>query len=58
MEYLKRKICKIKSSDFDNINFPRYYEEKGVLIKECENGEIWEIALDENHHEILLKRLK
>ena len=58
MEYLKRKICKIKSSDFDKIRFPRYYEENGSLIKEYENGEMWEVALDESHHEVLLKRLK
>lgn len=57
MEYLKRKICKIKSADFEDIGYPRYYEENGILIKEYENGEMWEISLDENYHEVLLKRL-
>ena len=58
MEYLKRKLCKLKPSDFDEVRFPRYYEENGTLIKEFENGEVWEVALDKKHHEILLKRLK
>ena len=40
------------------ISFPHYYEENGKLIKELANGQKWIIALDENHKEVLLERLK
>ena len=58
MEYLKRKMCKIKTSDFESVGFPRYYEENDRLIKECENGEKWVVTLDANYREVLLEKLQ
>lgn len=58
MEYLKRKLTKINAQNVGKITFPHYYEENGKLIKELENGEIWEVALDKNYQEVLIERLK
>ena len=58
MEYLKRKLTKINARNVGKITFPHYYEENGKLIKELENGEIWEVALDKNYQEVLIERLK
>jgi hypothetical protein len=58
MEYLKRKFAKLKTTDFDKVSYPRYYEENGKLIKELASGEKWEFILDSNHKEVLIERLK
>ena len=57
MEYLKRKFARLKNKDIKEIGFPRYYEENGILIKELETGEKWEIKLDSEHQEVLVKRI-
>ena len=57
MEYLKRKLSRLKPEDAQ-VSFPHYYEENGKLIKELADGQKWEVALDENHKEVLLERLK
>ena len=58
MEYLKRKFARLDSQHMGDISFPHYYECDGKLIKELENGEKWEVALDENYKEVLIERLK
>ena len=58
MEYLKRKFARLKPDSFNNISFPRYYEENGKLIKELSSGEKWEIILDSDHKEVLIERIK
>ena len=58
MEYLKRKFARLKAQDMQKISFPHYYEEKGKLIKELDNGEKWEVMLDANYQEVLIERLK
>lgn len=58
IEYLKRKFARQKNKDIETIGFPRYYEEYGILIKELENGEKWEVKLDSKYQEILIKRIK
>ncbi len=58
MEYLKRKFARLKSDDVKKISFPHYYEENGLLIKELKTGEKWEIRLDYNYNEVLLKRIR
>ena len=58
MEYLKRKFVRLKPENFNNVGFPRYYEEEGKLIKELESGEKWVFILDANHKEVLIERIK
>ncbi|MBQ8870489.1 MAG: hypothetical protein IJ019_03840 [Alphaproteobacteria bacterium] len=58
MEYLKRKLTKFNAQNVGKITFPHYYEENGKLIKELENGEIWEVSLDKDYQEVLIERLK
>ena len=57
MEYLKRKFARLKPEDVGNITFPRYYEQNGKIIKELENGEKFEVALDSNYKEIVVEKL-
>ncbi len=58
MEYLKRKFARLDNTKIGDISFPHYYEENGKLIKELENGEKWEVALDSNYNEVLIARVK
>ncbi|MBE6453867.1 MAG: hypothetical protein E7017_03155 [Alphaproteobacteria bacterium] len=58
MEYLKRKFARLKSEDIKEISFPHYYEENGLLIKELETGEKWEIMLDSDYNEVLVKKIR
>ena len=47
-----------KSEDIKEISFPHYYEENGLLIKELETGEKWEIMLDSDYNEVLVKKIR
>ena len=53
-----REWFSLKSDDVKKISFPHYYEENGLLIKELKTGEKWEIRLDYNYNEVLLKRIR
>lgn len=56
---LKENIQNITSADLKNkISYPLYYEENGKLVKELENGEKWQVALDKDYKEVLVERLK
>ncbi|MBO7332357.1 MAG: hypothetical protein J6U64_01675 [Alphaproteobacteria bacterium] len=55
LEYLKRKINKLKEQP--EVSYPLYYEENGILVKETANGTRYEIKLDSNHQEIILREL-
>jgi hypothetical protein len=55
LEYLKRKLNKLEVKP--DIAYPLYYEENGILVKETANGTRYEIKLDSNHQEIILREL-
>ncbi|MBQ4084551.1 MAG: hypothetical protein IJC30_02710 [Alphaproteobacteria bacterium] len=55
LEYLKRKLNKLDVKP--DVAYPLYYEENGILIKEISDGSRYEIALDANHQEIILRKL-
>lgn len=56
LDYLKQKLKKLPQKDF--LSFPRYYEENGVLIKETASGIRYEIELDADHHEKIIRRIQ
>ena len=53
---MKQKLKKRPQKDF--LSFPRYYEENGVLIKETASGIRYEIELDADHHEKIIRRIQ
>ena len=55
LTYLKRKLKSLPQNAA--IPFPHYYEENGILIKETEPNVRYEIRLDENHQEKLIRRI-
>lgn len=55
LEYLKRKLNRLERTP--KVSYPLYYEENGILIKETEDGIRYEVELDSNHQEIILRKL-
>jgi len=55
LDYLKRKLKKLPP--LEAIPFPRYYEEKGMLIKETAQGIRYEVELDLEHKEKIIRRI-
>ena len=60
MEYLKRKLSKLETDDGwkENVPFPRYYEENGILIKETQKGVKFIIELDDDFNEKVIGQIK
>ncbi len=54
-EYLKRKLAKVK---IDVDTFPKYYDNNGQIIKECQDGKMFVVDFDKNSNEIILKEYK
>lgn len=60
MEYLKRKLSKMNNEQAwkEKVDYPRYYEENGLFIKETEDGEKLIVTLNEKHEEVITGKLK
>lgn len=54
-EYFKRKFSKPKT--FEINTYPKYYEEKGLIIREDKDGTRHVVTVDDKGNEITLKRL-
>ena len=52
-EYFKRKFSKPKNVQIKT--YPKYYEERGLLIRENKDGTRYVVTVDENGNEIILR---
>ena len=52
-EYLKRKLSKPNNIKIET--YPKYYEEKGLIIREEKNGTRFVVTVDKKGNEIILR---
>lgn len=53
-EYFKRRISRL-ASKIKIDTYPKYYEEKGYIIREEEDGTRYIVTLDKNNNEIIVR---
>lgn len=57
-EYLKRKFSRLHRIEVEIKTYPKYYEEKGLLIRENKDGTRYAVTVDKNGNEKILRNYR